>query len=59
MGPDEMRFSKPNQVSIQLCSGTLLVMKECANCDWLHKVAPANFKSTPRINLTFRIANKI
>jgi alkylated DNA repair dioxygenase AlkB len=46
--------SRPETVSIVLESGSLLVMKDATQTNWLHSVPKSNKIKTPRINLTFR-----
>jgi alkylated DNA repair dioxygenase AlkB len=41
-------------VSVQLENGSLLVMKDETQSNWLHRLPPTKKVSTPRINLTFR-----
>ncbi|MBL4831435.1 MAG: alpha-ketoglutarate-dependent dioxygenase AlkB [Aliivibrio sp.] len=41
-------------VSLQLASGSLLVMKGVTQSHWLHRLPPTTTVSTPRVNLTFR-----
>jgi alkylated DNA repair dioxygenase AlkB len=41
-------------VSIVLEQGSLLVMKEATQVNWLHRLPPTTKVKTPRINLTFR-----
>ncbi len=41
-------------VSLQLESGSLLVMKDETQTHWLHRLPPTKKISKPRINLTFR-----
>lgn len=55
----ERKFSfkhKENKqrVDIFLERGSLLVMKECTQQNWLHRLPPTKKVFTPRINLTFR-----
>ncbi len=41
-------------VSILLEHGSLLVMKDNTQTNWLHRLPPTKLISTPRVNLTFR-----
>jgi alkylated DNA repair dioxygenase AlkB len=41
-------------LSLNLENGSLLVMKDCTQTYWLHRLPPTKLISTPRINLTFR-----
>lgn len=41
-------------VSLILEHGSLLVMKDCTQTHWLHRLPPTKLVSRPRINLTFR-----
>ena len=41
-------------VSLVLENGSLLVMKEATQTNWLHRLPPTKKINTPRINLTFR-----
>jgi alkylated DNA repair dioxygenase AlkB len=41
-------------VSLTLENGSLLVMKDTTQKNWLHRLPPTKKISTPRINLTFR-----
>ena len=41
-------------VSIDLLHGSLLIMKEDTQKNWLHRLPPTTQVHTPRINLTFR-----
>jgi alkylated DNA repair dioxygenase AlkB len=41
-------------VSLQLESGSLLVMQGTTQTHWLHRLPPSKKVKTPRINLTFR-----
>ena len=55
----ERKFSfkhKTNKhtVSILLEHGSLLVMKDTTQTNWLHRLPPTTKINTPRINLTFR-----
>ena len=43
-----------NVVSIDLENGSLLVMKDKTQTNWLHRLPPTKLVSKPRINLTFR-----
>ena len=42
------------RVDIVLERGSLLVMKEFTQTNWLHRLPPTKKVFTPRINLTFR-----
>ena len=42
------------KINILLERGSLLVMKEGTQTNWLHRLAPTKKVKTPRINLTFR-----
>ncbi len=44
-------------VSLILENGSLLVMKDETQTNWLHKLPHTKLVSTPRINLTFRTIN--
>ena len=44
-------------VSILLEHGSLLVMKDTTQTNWLHRLPPTKRVSKPRINLTFRTIN--
>jgi alkylated DNA repair dioxygenase AlkB len=55
----ERKFSfkhKTNKqtVSLLLEHGSLLVMKDATQANWLHRLPPTTKINTPRINLTFR-----
>lgn len=55
----ERKFSfkhKENRqrIDILLENGSLLVMKEFTQTNWLHRLPPTKKVTTPRINLTFR-----
>ncbi len=41
-------------VSIMLQHGSLLVMKDTTQTNWLHRLPPTKLISKPRVNLTFR-----
>jgi alkylated DNA repair dioxygenase AlkB len=41
-------------VALQLEHGSLLVMKDATQTNWLHRLPPTTKINTPRINLTFR-----
>jgi alkylated DNA repair dioxygenase AlkB len=41
-------------VSISLENGSLLVMKNETQSNWLHRLPPTKLINTPRVNLTFR-----
>ena len=41
-------------VSIVLEHGSLLVMKDTTQTNWLHRLPPTKLIKKPRINLTFR-----
>jgi alkylated DNA repair dioxygenase AlkB len=41
-------------VSLLLENGSLLLMKDCTQSFWLHRLPPSTKVLTPRINLTFR-----
>ena len=41
-------------VSLVLAHGSLLVMKDTTQANWLHRLPPTTKISTPRVNLTFR-----
>ncbi len=41
-------------VSLILENGSLLVMKDATQTNWLHRLPPTTKVTTPRINLTFR-----
>ena len=41
-------------VSLALAHGSLLVMKDTTQANWLHRLPPTTKISTPRVNLTFR-----
>ncbi len=42
------------KVSLNLENGSLLVMKDTTQTNWLHRLPPTKTVSEPRINLTFR-----
>lgn len=42
------------QVSLILEHGSLLVMKDATQTNWLHRLPPTKLNKKPRINLTFR-----
>jgi alkylated DNA repair dioxygenase AlkB len=42
------------KVDILLERGSLLVMKDTTQTNWLHRLPPTKMVKTPRINLTFR-----
>jgi alkylated DNA repair dioxygenase AlkB len=44
-------------VSINLEHGSLLVMKDATQSNWLHSLPPTKIKTATRINLTFRTIN--
>ncbi|WP_312076516.1 alpha-ketoglutarate-dependent dioxygenase AlkB [Chryseobacterium sp.] len=46
------------KVEIILENGSLLVMKDTTQENWLHRLPPTTKVKTPRINLTFRTINK-
>lgn len=55
----ERKFAFKHKVSkkvitMQLESGSLLVMKDEIQAHWLHRLPPTKKVTTPRINLTFR-----
>lgn len=41
-------------IALQLASGSLLVMKDETQINWLHRLPPTTKVKLPRINLTFR-----
>ncbi len=41
-------------VNVQLAHGSLLVMKDATQTNWLHRLPPTTKLMTPRVNLTFR-----
>ena len=41
-------------VSLQLENGSLLLMKDATQTNWLHRLPPTTKINSPRINLTFR-----
>jgi len=41
-------------ISLNLEHGSLLVMKDATQTNWLHRLPPTKLKITPRVNLTFR-----
>jgi alkylated DNA repair dioxygenase AlkB len=45
-------------VSLQLQNGSLLVMKDTTQSNWLHRLPPTKTVHIPRINLTFRTIEK-
>ena len=49
--------STKETVSILLEHGSLLVMKDTTQTNWLHRLPPTKRISKPRINLTFRTIN--
>jgi alkylated DNA repair dioxygenase AlkB len=42
------------RIDVLLENGSLLVMKEATQTNWLHRLPPTKKVNTPRINLTFR-----
>ena len=55
----ERKFAFKNKASKQVISlilehGSLLVMKDSTQSNWLHRLPPATKIKSPRINLTFR-----
>lgn len=49
------RHKQTNQtVSIILQHGSLLIMKDATQTNWLHRLPPTKLVTKPRINLTFR-----
>lgn len=42
------------RIDVLLERGSLLVMKEATQTNWLHRLPPTKMVKTPRINLTFR-----
>lgn len=47
------KFTKET-VSVVLQHGSLLVMKEATQSNWLHRLPPTKLVNRPRVNLTFR-----
>jgi len=45
-------------ISIFLEHGSLLIMKDTTQTNWLHRLPPSKRVITPRINLTFRTINR-
>ena len=45
------------KIDIILERGSLLVMKDTTQTNWLHRLPPTKLIKTPRINLTFRTIN--
>ena len=45
------------KIDIVLERGSLLVMKDTTQTNWLHRLPPTKLIKTPRINLTFRTIN--
>jgi alkylated DNA repair dioxygenase AlkB len=45
------------KIDIVLERGSLLVMKDTTQANWLHRLPPTKLVKTPRINLTFRTIN--
>jgi len=45
------------KIDIVLERGSLLVMKDTTQTNWLHRLPPTKLIRTPRINLTFRTIN--
>jgi alkylated DNA repair dioxygenase AlkB len=41
-------------VSLVLNHGSLLIMKDCTQSHWLHRLPPTKLINRPRVNLTFR-----
>jgi alkylated DNA repair dioxygenase AlkB len=41
-------------ISIVLQHGSLLVMKDATQTNWLHRLPPTKLITKPRVNLTFR-----
>jgi len=55
----ERKFSFKHKETKQTCSvilehGSLLLMKEGSQLNWLHRLPPTKKVKTPRVNLTFR-----
>jgi alkylated DNA repair dioxygenase AlkB len=49
------RHKQSNKIiSVSLEHGSLLVMKDATQKNWLHSLAKSNKVTLPRINLTFR-----
>ena len=46
-------------VSLVLEHGSLLIMKDVTQSNWLHSLPKSNKIMQPRINLTFRIINNL
>jgi len=46
--------STKETVSVVLQHGSLLVMKEATQSNWLHRLPPTKLVTRPRVNLTFR-----
>lgn len=46
------------KVDLFLKHGSLLVMKDTTQSNWLHRLPPTKLISKPRVNLTFRTINK-
>ena len=42
------------KIQLTLEHGSILVMKDCTQTHWLHRLPPTKLIKTPRINLTFR-----
>jgi alkylated DNA repair dioxygenase AlkB len=45
------------KIDVVLERGSLLVMKDTTQTNWLHRLPPTKLIKTPRINLTFRTIN--
>lgn len=46
------------KIDLVLAHGSLLVMKDTTQSNWLHRLPPTKLVSKPRINLTFRTIQK-
>ena len=49
--------STKETVSIVLEHGSLLVMKDTTQTNWLHRLPPTKLVHKPRVNITFRAMN--
>ncbi|WP_347173805.1 alpha-ketoglutarate-dependent dioxygenase AlkB family protein [Polaribacter uvawellassae] len=49
--------STKQKIDLVLERGSLLVMKDTTQTNWLHRLPPTKLIKTPRINLTFRTIN--
>jgi alkylated DNA repair dioxygenase AlkB len=45
-------------IGLKLAHGSLLVMKDATQTNWLHRLPPTKMVNMPRVNLTFRTIEK-